>query len=368
MSVEGVIIDVDGTLVSSNDAHALAWTEAFGNYGYEIPFEQVRPLIGMGGDQVIPRLVPDLNDKEGLGKQIADRRKELVLDKFSQGVAPTNGARELVQKMREDGLHLIVASSATDQEKELLLKIAQVDGLVSESTTSDDAAVSKPASDIVEAALTQAHLQPDRTIMLGDTPYDIEAAKKAGVNVIAFRSGGFSDEQLQGAIAIYDDPADLLRHYETSPLASNGQTAVATEMPNLSTPDSLMPSDSIAMPSDSTANVSTSTEAAESWKSFQTKQTAFIENATSSLKIFFQQNRTLLVNIGWALLALIGFQLLFTVVDVIDNIPLMTPFLKLVGLISTGWFVWRYLLRASDRQELAQRIDRAKAELLGDRS
>lgn len=219
MTIEGVILDVDGTLVVSNDAHAQAWVEAFAAHGYEISFEQIRPLIGMGGDQVIPRMVPELNDKEGIGKKITDHRKELIINKFGSQVPPTNGSRDLVKKLREEGLHLIIASSATEEEMGVLLKAAQVDDLISEFTTSSDAEESKPEPDLVEAALSKAQLHPDRTIMLGDTPYDIEAAGKAGVGVIAFRTGGFSDEQLQGAIAIYDDPADLLHHYEASPIA-----------------------------------------------------------------------------------------------------------------------------------------------------
>lgn len=220
MAFSGVILDMDGTLVLSNDAHAQAWVEAFAAYGYEIKFEQVRPLIGMGGDQVIPRLVPELNGKEGVGKQIADRRKELILDKFGPRLSPTKGARELVQKMQREGLQLIIASSATEQEMGILLKVAQVDDLLQEFTTSSDAEESKPAPDIVEAALKQAQLSADRTVMLGDTPYDVESAARAGVGLIAFRTGGFSDEQLSGAIAIYDDPADLLDQYDRSPLAS----------------------------------------------------------------------------------------------------------------------------------------------------
>lgn len=218
MPLDGVILDVDGTLVLSNDAHAQAWVEAFAAYGYEVSFDRVRPLIGMGGDQVVPRLVPGLDGEEGVGKEIADRRKELILDKFGSHLTATPGARELVQRMQADDLHLIIASSASEQEMGVLLKAARVEDLLDEFTTSSDAEASKPAPDIVEAALEKADLEADRVIMLGDTPYDVESAAKAGVGVIAFRTGGFSDEDLSGAIAIYDDPADLLRHYEESPL------------------------------------------------------------------------------------------------------------------------------------------------------
>ncbi len=217
--MDGILLDIDGTFVLSNDTHAQAWVEAFAAYGYEVTFEQVRSLIGMGGDQIIPQFAPALNDQEGTGKQIADRRKELILTKFGSQIVPAKGARALVQKLQDEGLHLIVASSATQEELDLLLEIAAIKDLVPEVTSSDDAKASKPEPDIVKAALDKAHLAPDRAVMLGDTPYDIESAGKAGVGVIAFRTGGFSDEQLSNAIAIYDDPADLLQHYDTSPLA-----------------------------------------------------------------------------------------------------------------------------------------------------
>ncbi|WGV24740.1 HAD family hydrolase [Halotia branconii] len=220
MAFEGVILDIDGTLVLSNDAHAQSWVEAFANYGYEIPFEQVRPLMGMGGDHVIPKLVPELNNKEGTGKAIASHRKELILNKFVSQLKGAPGSRDLVLKMQESGLHLVVASSASYEELDILLKIAQVDDLLQELTSSDDAQASKPASDIIEAALKKAQMPPEKLVMLGDTPYDIESAGKVGVSVIAMRCGGFSDEQLSGALAIYDDPSDLLRNYDSSVLAS----------------------------------------------------------------------------------------------------------------------------------------------------
>lgn len=222
MALQGVILDVDGTLVLSNDAHAQGWVEAFAAFGYEVKFEQVRPLIGMGGDQIVPKFAPGLDSKEGKGKEIADRRKELIINKFGSNLAPANGARELLQKMQQEGLRLLIATSATSQELSVLLKAARVDDLLSqdEAATSSDAEKSKPEPDIVEVALSKLDMQPDSVVMLADTPYDIESASKAGVGVIAFRCGGFDDSQLKDAIAIYNDPADLLAQYDSSPLAS----------------------------------------------------------------------------------------------------------------------------------------------------
>lgn len=225
MALQGLILDVDGTLVLSNDAHAQAWVDAFGAFGYEVPFEKVRPLIGMGGDQVIPKMVPGLTDEEGDGKAISQRRKELIINRYGPTLAPTKGTREFISQMQQAGLKLIIASSATSEELQVLLKAAQVDDLLKdvEATTSSDAEASKPAPDIVEAALNKIQMEPSQVVMLGDTPYDIKSANAAQVGVIALRCGGFDDTQLAGAIAIYDDPADLLAHYDQSPLGNQNQ-------------------------------------------------------------------------------------------------------------------------------------------------
>ncbi len=216
--VQGVILDVDGTLALSNDAHAQAWVDAYAEYGYEVSFDKVRSLIGMGGDQLMPKVTPELTKDEGDGKAISERRKELIINRYGPKVVPTNGARQLIQRMKDDGLRLIIASSATSQELEVLLKAASVDDLINEVTSSSDAEASKPAPDIVEAALNKLQMQPDQVLMLGDTPYDIQSASAAGVGVIAVRCGGFDDAALAEAKAIYDDPADLLMHYADSPL------------------------------------------------------------------------------------------------------------------------------------------------------
>ena len=219
MGLQGVILDIDGTLVLSNDAHAQAWVEAFAEYGYEVPFEKVRPLIGMGGDKVIPMMVPGLNKYEGDGKAVSHKRKEVMINRFIPTLSPTAGARQLILHIQQAGLQTVVASSATTEELTLLFKVAQVDDLLDAETMSLDADASKPEPDIVEAALEKLKMSPSQAVMIGDTPYDIEAAKQCGVGTIAVRCGGFDDNQLKDAIAIYDDPADLFAHYAESPLA-----------------------------------------------------------------------------------------------------------------------------------------------------
>lgn len=225
MELQAVILDVDGTLVLSNDAHAQAWVEAFAAYGYEVLFEKVRPLIGMGGDQLIPKMVSGLSDKTGDGKKIAQRRKELIINRFALELSPAPGSRKLLLKMQLEGLRLIIATSASSEELSGLLKAAEVDDLLDEATTSSDAEASKPEPDIVEAALRKLQVEASQVVMLADTPYDIEAASKCGVTVIAFRCGDFDDTSLAGAAEIYDHPADLLAHYQDSLLGKKDLVA-----------------------------------------------------------------------------------------------------------------------------------------------
>jgi HAD superfamily hydrolase (TIGR01509 family) len=134
-------------------------------------------------------------------------------------VRPLPGARDLVLRLRNEGLVVVIATSARKSEMRALLEVAGVDDLDLPSTSSDDAGESKPEPDIVHVALARGGCRPREAILIGDTPYDIQAASKAGVGVVAFRSGGFTDAALAGAIAIYDGPADLLARFASSPLA-----------------------------------------------------------------------------------------------------------------------------------------------------
>lgn len=219
MTLHTVLLDIDGTVLLSTQAHAEAWARTFSAHGYDVSADQVRPLIGIGGDRLIAKLVPGLKSDEGEGKTITSERQELFLREYAPHLAPAPGARALVARMQQAGFQLVVASSAKQQELAALLKAAQVDDLLHAATTSDDAEQSKPAPDIVEAALRQVDADAESSIMLGDTPYDIESAGRAGVPVIALRCGGHSDEDLRGASAIYDDPQDVLDHFDSTPLA-----------------------------------------------------------------------------------------------------------------------------------------------------
>jgi HAD superfamily hydrolase (TIGR01509 family) len=217
--VRAVLFDVDGTLVDSNDAHAHAWVRAFADFGVTVAFDAVRRSIGMGGDKLMPKVSGIAEDSEK-GRQIANRRKAIFANEFLPNLQPLRGSAALVAAMRRLGLTVVAASSAKKEELKYLLRIAGADTLLHGATSSDDAEESKPEPDIVEAALALAKVSPDAALMVGDTPYDIEAAQRAGVRAIAFRSGGWTDAELRGAIAIYDGPWDLLRRLDDSPIVA----------------------------------------------------------------------------------------------------------------------------------------------------
>jgi len=218
MRYRGVLLDMDGTLVDSNDAHARAWQRAFADNGDQLPWEKIRRLIGMGGDNLIPAVL-GVDKESELGARINQRRSEIFRREHLSHIRPFPGVRPLLERMREAGLRLVIATSSPREELEPLIDIADIRDLLKERTSADDAESSKPDPDIVQAALDRLGLPPEEAVMLGDTPYDIAAAGRAGVDVIAFRCGGFSEEDLAGALAIYDGPADLLEHWEESPLA-----------------------------------------------------------------------------------------------------------------------------------------------------
>jgi phosphoglycolate phosphatase-like HAD superfamily hydrolase len=212
-----VLLDIDGTLLDSNDAHARAWVAAFAAHGYVVPFEAVRPLIGMGGDKLIPELT-GLHPESPEAKRLGETRSEIFRDRELPGIRATPGARELLEHMRARGLELVVATSAKADEVQALLRQAGVADLIAAASSADDAERSKPDPDIVRAALSAVRRPASHSLMLGDTPYDVEAATRARVPIIALRCGGWDDAALEGATEIYDDPADLLAHYEESAL------------------------------------------------------------------------------------------------------------------------------------------------------
>jgi HAD superfamily hydrolase (TIGR01549 family) len=225
--VKAVIFDIDGTLIDSVDLHARAWQEAFEHFGKQFPFEKVRYQIGKGGDQLLPVFLSE-REIEEFGEELTEYRGELFKREYLPRVVAFPRVRELFERVLRDGKRVALASSAKKDELKEYKRIADIEDLVEEETSADDAEKSKPHPDIFEAALSQlGGVEPSDAIVVGDTPYDAEAARKAGVRTVGLLSGGFPEEDLRaaGCVRVYKDAAELLADYDASPLASENANA-----------------------------------------------------------------------------------------------------------------------------------------------
>jgi membrane protein len=218
-ALRAVLFDVDGTLVDSNDLHAAAWDEAFRHFGFDVGVDRIRGQIGKGGDNLIPALLPSLSDDRR--EELEGFRSTLFQRDYLHRVEPFSQVCALFERIRSADLTIVLASSAPEKELEHHLDKLGCGDLVSGTTSADDVENSKPDPDIFAVALRTAKTEAAGAIVVGDTPYDVTAAKKAGLRTIALRCGGFDEGALReaGAVALFDDPADLLARYDSSPLA-----------------------------------------------------------------------------------------------------------------------------------------------------
>ncbi len=219
--IKAVIFDIDGTLVDSVDLHARAWQEAFAHFGKTIEYDAVRSQIGKGGDQLIPVFLSK-EEEERFGKDLDDYRGKLFKSKYLSQVKAFPQVRELVQRVKDDGKQVALASSAKEDEVQIYKRIANIEDLIQKQTSSDDAEKSKPHPDIFEAVLQRMHdVRAEEAVAVGDSPYDAIAAKKLNMPSIGVLSGGFPEEELRAAgySEIYRDCARLLKHYEQSMIA-----------------------------------------------------------------------------------------------------------------------------------------------------
>ncbi len=216
--MKAVIFDIDGTLVDSVDLHARAWQEAFAHFGHEFPVAKIRAQIGKGGDQLLPVFLSKEEVREK-GEELQEYRGDLFKRKFLREVKPFPHVRDLFQRLIGDGWKIGLASSAKADELKIYERISHIEDLVTAASSSDDAEKSKPHPDIILAAIQRlGDLPPQSCVVVGDTPYDAEAARKAGARAVGFRCGGFPEEDLRraGCEAIYQDAGDVLKKYEQS--------------------------------------------------------------------------------------------------------------------------------------------------------
>lgn len=213
MHLRALIFDIDGTLVDSNDAHARCWQEAFAKFGKDIAFDVVRHQIGKGGDLLVPDLL-DAKEMRRFGENLKKHRGELWKSDYMPHVKPFPGVVELFTMLRERGAKIALASSANPDEVDYYSHLLGVEDLIVGSTSKEDAKWSKPNPEIFEAALEQTGSSVERTLAVGDTPYDILAAHRMALPVAAVLSGGFERELLAKAEFLFADIRELGREIE----------------------------------------------------------------------------------------------------------------------------------------------------------
>lgn len=218
--IRAVIFDVDGTLVDSVDLHAQAWKDTFKQFGKDVPYEQVRNQIGKGGDQLMPVFFSQQELSE-IGEELEKFRGDIFKREYLPRVKGFPQVRELFERILADGKKIALASSAKSDELATYKRVAQIEDLVQAETSADDADKSKPHPDIFQAALTElGEIPVNEVLVVGDTPYDAEAAGKIRLRTIGVLSGGFPETKLlaAGCMTIFEDAADLLARYEESPI------------------------------------------------------------------------------------------------------------------------------------------------------
>jgi HAD superfamily hydrolase (TIGR01509 family) len=213
---KAVLFDVDGTLVDTNDLHASAWRETFLNFGIDISFDDVRAQIGKGGDNLLPTLLPTLDEDQR--DELKDYRSNLFKGEYLARAIPFPGVRALFERVRSDDRRIILASSSEEEEVAFHLNLIGAADLVDGYTSRSDVESSKPDPDIFAAALRKSGVEAEEAVVVGDSPWDAKAACKLGLRTIALRCGGFPDAVLAeaGATEIHDSPQQLLVHYRES--------------------------------------------------------------------------------------------------------------------------------------------------------
>ncbi len=212
-SQPGILLDVDGTLVESTYFHALAWWRALRDAGEEIALYRIHRLIGMGGDRILEELLGEFRPEldKGHSEHFEALKDEVI--RFPE-------VPELLSELARRGARAVLATSAKPEQVEHLTKLIGAEDDIYEVVSSGDVEDSKPAPDIFQSALEKARLDPSNTLALGDSTWDVEAAAKCGVKCVCLLTGGISEAELKsaGAIAVYQDPADLLANLDESPL------------------------------------------------------------------------------------------------------------------------------------------------------
>ena len=215
--VAAVLFDLDGTLVDSNDEHAKAWVDVFAEYGHQLDFSIIKSLIGLGGDKLIEQAIGSVPDEQA--EAMDKRRSEVFRDKYLQDVYPVDKANELIVLLKERGLTVLLATAAGKEDREALLKRGGLEGQFQGGADADQVEESKPAPDTLLVCLEGHELEPSQCLLIGDTPYDGEAAHRAGMRFLGVETGGYNSDKLSNAAKVVPSVTAIYHALTSHPTA-----------------------------------------------------------------------------------------------------------------------------------------------------
>ncbi|MFJ2055827.1 HAD family hydrolase [Streptomyces sp. NPDC087908] len=221
------LFDVDGTLVDSNALHVVAWWEGLRQGGHDVPTHAVHRAIGLPGAKLLDHLLG--GDRDRSEDERLSAAHDALYGAWFERLRAFEGAGDLLRTLARSGWQVVLVTSAKDRELQALRAALDADDAIVATATSDDVAEGKPAPDPVEHALSLVGAAAERSVFVGDSVWDMKAARHASVVPVGLLCGGIPRADLgeAGAAAVYDDAADLLRHLGTAPFATVGAGAVA---------------------------------------------------------------------------------------------------------------------------------------------
>ena len=211
--LKAILLDIDGTLVDSNDKHTDCWVEAFAHFGKEVDWKVIRQQIGKGGDQLVPDTL-NAREMRKFGEELKEYRGKLWTKDYMKTVEPFPGVQDALRELRQRKIKLAFASSSNENEVEYYVSLLGAEEMLEGSTSKKDAQFSKPSPEIFQAALEQVGTKRERTLVAGDTPYDVLAAHRAGVAIAALLCGGFPRDLLAKAEFLFDDIPTMVKELD----------------------------------------------------------------------------------------------------------------------------------------------------------